>query len=120
MVIVIIARTKSALSEAWLTLKKLALISNLIINEDKTKYTRRLQKLQSESIEINIGLVANMSYDCDFGEQWILSDCRCVLQHWSSINNDTRVSILVELSKISQTQDVYLYAMDTTTNQHLR
>ncbi|GFY58823.1 hypothetical protein TNIN_390301 [Trichonephila inaurata madagascariensis] len=46
-----------------------------------------------------------MSYDCDFGVLWILSNSRSALQHlsgWSSANDETSISILLKLRKISQ------------------
>ncbi|GFU17566.1 hypothetical protein TNCV_3988951 [Trichonephila clavipes] len=52
-----------------------------------------------------------MSFDCDFGVLWILSNNHSALQHlsgWTFTNDETNVSILLQLKKISQTNDVHL------------
>ncbi|GFU92819.1 hypothetical protein TNCV_1913691 [Trichonephila clavipes] len=62
-----------------------------------------------ELIAIDVGLDATISNDRDFGELWIVSDSGSALQHlsgWSSTNDETSVSILVKLRKISQTPHV--------------
>ncbi|GFT32954.1 hypothetical protein TNCV_149401 [Trichonephila clavipes] len=60
-------------------------------------------------------------HDCDLGELWILSDNRSVLQHligWSSAKDETNVSILLKLRKISQTHNGY-YHMDIITDNYI-
>ncbi|XP_035211733.1 uncharacterized protein LOC118185897 [Stegodyphus dumicola] len=67
--------------------------------------------LKSQLIAINVGLDAILAYDCDFGELWILSDSRNALQRlggWSSACDETSISILLKLRKISQIHDVHL------------
>ena len=51
------------------------------------------------------------NYRYKSGELWILSDSRSALQHlsgWSSADDETSISILLKLKKISQNHDVHL------------
>ncbi|GFY62058.1 hypothetical protein TNIN_27301 [Trichonephila inaurata madagascariensis] len=60
-----------------------------------------------------------MSFDCDFGEQWILSDSRNAQRHlrgWSSANDETSVSVLVRLRKISKIHDGHLQRIPSHVN----
>ncbi|GFT62071.1 synaptotagmin-12 [Trichonephila clavipes] len=60
---------------------------------------------------VNAGFDAIISYECDFGKPWILSNSHSALQHlrgWSSANDEISASILLKLRKISQTHDVHL------------
>ncbi|XP_071043369.1 uncharacterized protein [Parasteatoda tepidariorum] len=66
---------------------------------------------RSELIAIKEGLDAILPYDSDYGELWILSDSRSALQHrssWSSASDETSISILLKMRKISQPHDIHL------------
>ncbi|GFU65911.1 uncharacterized protein TNCV_5012091 [Trichonephila clavipes] len=66
---------------------------------------------RSELIAINKGLDAILTYNINFGEFWILLDSRSALQHlsnWSSAVDETSISILLKLKKISQNHDAQL------------
>ncbi|XP_035223926.1 uncharacterized protein LOC118196567 [Stegodyphus dumicola] len=72
----------------------------------------------SELIGINVGLDAILFYDCDF-EKLDLTDSRSALQHlggWSSACDESSISILLKLRKISQTHEVHLQWLPSHVN----